>query len=46
MRSYNGKRWLYFNPETGTQGLPDDRVVWWTVNDPIAKVEGGRHLQV
>ncbi|GAA4092398.1 inactive transglutaminase family protein [Zhongshania borealis] len=46
MRSYNGKRWLYFNPETGTQGLPDDRVVWWTGNDPIAKVEGGRHLKV
>ncbi|MFT5888015.1 MAG: hypothetical protein ACI9BO_000828 [Zhongshania sp.] len=46
MRSYNGKRWLYFNPETGAQGLPDDRVVWWTGNESIANVEGGRQLKV
>ncbi|CAA0104944.1 Uncharacterised protein [Zhongshania aliphaticivorans] len=46
MRSYNGKRWLYFNPETGALGLPDDRVVWWTGNELMATVEGGRHLKV
>jgi hypothetical protein len=46
MRSYNGKRWLYFNPETGTQGLPSDRLVWWTGDEPMATVEGGRDLKI
>jgi hypothetical protein len=46
MRSYNGKRWLYFNPETGTQGLPSDRLVWWTGDEPMATVEGGRNLKI
>ncbi|POP51998.1 inactive transglutaminase family protein [Zhongshania marina] len=46
MRSYNGKRWLYFNPETGAQGLPNDRVVWWTGDEPMAAVEGGRNLKI
>ena len=46
MRSYNGERWLYFNPETGAQGLPDDRVVWWVGPEPIAKLEGGYRLKV
>lgn len=46
MRSYNGKRWLYFNPETGAQGLPSDRLVWWTGDEPMATVEGGRNLKI
>lgn len=46
MRSYNGKRWLYFNPETGAQGLPNDRIVWWTGTDSIADVDGGSQLKV
>lgn len=46
MRSYNGKRWLYFNPETGSQGLPNDRIVWWTGSDPIVDVDGGRRVKV
>lgn len=46
MRSYNGKRWLYFNPETGTQGLPSDRIVWWTGSESIADVDGGSKLRV
>ncbi|QQD18499.1 inactive transglutaminase family protein [Spongiibacter nanhainus] len=46
VRSYNGQRWLYFNPATGEEGLPEDRIVWWTGSDPIAKVEGGYRLDV
>lgn len=46
MRSYNGDRWLYFNPESGDQGLPRDRVVWWTGDQPIASIDGGRRLKV
>ncbi|MBD2857545.1 UUP1 family membrane protein [Spongiibacter sp. KMU-158] len=46
MRSYNGQRWLYFNPQTGAQGLPEDRIVWWTGNDPMIQVDGVRNLKV
>ncbi len=46
MRSYNGQRWLYFNPETGSFGMPKDRIVWWTGSEPMVKVDGGHHLKV
>lgn len=46
LRSFNGERWLYFNPETGEQGLPKDRLVWWTGNDPLMNLEGGRNPQI
>ena len=42
LRTYNGKRWLYFNPLDGQQGLPSDRVVWWSGNEPLLNIEGGR----
>ncbi|GGE50238.1 membrane protein [Halopseudomonas oceani] len=46
LRSYNGERWLYFHPETGQQGIPDNRLVWWTGNDPLLALEGGRQANV
>jgi hypothetical protein len=46
LRSFNGKDWLYFNPDTGEQGLPSDRVVWWTGDEPLINVEGGKKAQV
>src|SRR5690606_25200896 len=46
LRSFNGDRWLYFNPETGEQGLPSDRLVWWTGDEPLVSLEGGRNPQV
>ncbi|MFF7708402.1 UUP1 family membrane protein [Pseudomonas sp. NPDC007930] len=42
LRSFNGSDWLYFNPETGEQGLPADRLIWWTGDDNLISVEGGR----
>jgi len=42
LRSFNGDRWLYFNPETGEQGLPADRLVWWTGDEPLITLDGGR----
>jgi hypothetical protein len=33
LRSFNGENWLYFNPDTGEQGLPSDRLIWWTGDD-------------
>ncbi|WP_252273287.1 inactive transglutaminase family protein [Pseudomonas subflava] len=46
LRSFNGENWLYFNPESGEQGLPTDRVVWWTGDDPLVNIEGGKKPQV
>jgi hypothetical protein len=46
LRSFNGERWLYFNPESGEQGLPVDRLVWWTGDEDLVNVEGGRQAQV
>ncbi|HSX71419.1 MAG TPA: inactive transglutaminase family protein, partial [Pseudomonas sp.] len=46
LRSFNGENWLYFNPESGEQGLPTDRVVWWTGDDPLVSIEGGKKPQV
>jgi len=46
LRSYNGKQWLYFNPDNGNQGLPEDRLIWWSGDKPLVKIEGGRRLQV
>ncbi|SDS10413.1 Inactive transglutaminase fused to 7 transmembrane helices [Halopseudomonas litoralis] len=41
LRSYNGERWLYFHPETGQQGIPENRLVWWTGPMPLLSLEGG-----
>jgi len=46
LRSFNGEQWLYFHPESGQQGLPADRLVWWTGNEPLVTLEGGRQAQV
>jgi hypothetical protein len=46
LRSFNGKEWLYFNPDTGEAGLPDDRLLWWTGEEGLVSVEGGKKVQV
>ena len=46
LRSFNGEKWLYFNPESGEQGLPLDRLVWWTGDDSLVTLEGGKQAQV
>lgn len=46
LRSFNGENWLYFNPETGEQGLPADRLVWWIGDQPLVNLEGGKQAQV
>ncbi|MFT0212564.1 inactive transglutaminase family protein [Pseudomonas sp. F1_0610] len=40
IRSYNGKQWLYFNPETSQSGLPKDRLIWWLGDAPLLTAEG------
>lgn len=46
LRSFNGNDWLYFNPDTGEQGLPSDRLLWWTGADNLISVEGGKKAGV
>ncbi|MHC6224979.1 osmotic stress tolerance membrane protein RloB [Pseudomonas sp. X10] len=46
LRSFNGNDWLYFNPDTGEQGLPSDRLLWWTGDDNLITVDGGRRANV
>ncbi|GLZ87696.1 membrane protein [Metapseudomonas resinovorans] len=46
LRSFNGENWLYFNPDTGEQGLPSDRLIWWTGDDNLINVDGGKKVQV
>ncbi|WP_122317387.1 inactive transglutaminase family protein [Pseudomonas cichorii] len=46
LRSFNGKEWLYFNPDTGEAGLPDDRLLWWTGDENLISIEGGRKATV
>ena len=43
---HNGDRWLYFNPATGEQSLPDRFLVWWRGNEPLVSVDGGTNVQV
>jgi hypothetical protein len=46
VRSFNGENWLYFNPETGEQGLPADRLLWWVGDDNLVNLEGGKQAHV
>jgi hypothetical protein len=43
---HDGDQWLYFNPETGEQSLPERFFVWWRGNEPLVNVEGGSNVQV
>jgi hypothetical protein len=43
---HDGDRWLYFNPSTGEQGLPDRYLVWWRGNESLVSVEGGSNVDV
>ncbi|KHK62287.1 MULTISPECIES: osmotic stress tolerance membrane protein RloB [Pseudomonas] len=46
LRSFNGTDWLYFNPDTGEQGLPTDRLLWWTGDENLITVDGGKKATV
>lgn len=39
-------KWVYFNPETGKMGLPDDRIIWWVGSTELLSVENGTQAQV
>ncbi|HLS81320.1 MAG TPA: inactive transglutaminase family protein, partial [Steroidobacter sp.] len=43
---HDGVQWLYFDPRTLEQGLPDDFLIWWRGDLPIAEIEGGSRPEV
>ena len=43
---HDGDRWLYFNPATGEQSLPERFFVWWRGSEPLVNVEGGSNVEV
>lgn len=44
LRTFNGRRWSYFNPQSAGQGLPRDSIVWWVGDRPMVTGEGVRGL--
>lgn len=46
LRTFNNDKWLYFNPETGEQGLPADRLIWWLGDDALLNLDGGKKAAV
>ncbi|WP_417697785.1 inactive transglutaminase family protein [Pseudomonas sp.] len=46
LRSFNGTDWLYFNPDTAERGLPSDRLLWWTGDENLITVDGGKKANV
>lgn len=43
---HDGTRWLYFNPLTGEEGLPDNFLQWWTGDDQLFEIDGGKDIEV
>ena len=37
---HDGDRWLYFDPATGTQGLPENFLTWWRGADSVYTMDG------
>jgi hypothetical protein len=46
MRCFNGTDWLYFNPDTGREGLPDNMLPWWKGTKPVFHVKGGKNAHI
>jgi hypothetical protein len=44
IRSYNGKYWEYFTPETGIEGLPENVLIWAIKTNNLTKVTVGEDL--
>ena len=43
---HDGDQWLYFNPATGEQNLPERFFVWWRGSEELVSVEGGSNVSV
>jgi hypothetical protein len=43
---HDGTRWLYFDPSTGEQGLPENFLLWWTGDDQLLEVDGATDVEL
>lgn len=43
---HDGDQWLYFNPATGEETLPERFFVWWRGSEDLVNVEGGSNVNV
>ncbi len=43
---HDGERWRYFDPARGSEGLPEDFLIWWRGEEPLAQVDGGSDVEV
>jgi hypothetical protein len=43
---HNGRQWLFFDPGTGQQGLPDNFLIWWRGERPVVSVEGAELIDL
>jgi hypothetical protein len=43
---HDGDTWRYFDPQTGSETLPERFLVWWRGNDPLVRIEGGSDVEV
>lgn len=43
---HDGDRWLYLDPATGAQGLPDNFLIWWRGEEPLYSLDGGTRAEV
>lgn len=40
---YNGHKWIFINPRTGSLGLPKDFLIWQYGSDPTLNLLGGKN---
>lgn len=43
---HDGEDWLYFNPRTGEQVLPDNLFIWWRGQEDLISVRGAGNPEV
>jgi hypothetical protein len=43
---HNEQQWLFFDPRTGRQILPDNLLVWWRGDRPAVRLEGAERVEV
>ncbi len=43
---HDGTRWRYFDPLTGKEGLPDNLLQWWSGDDQLFEIDGGRDVDI
>ena len=43
---HDGDRWLYFDPQTGDEALPERFFVWWRGSEQLIDVQGGSNVEV